>query len=138
MDPVSLHLLALIITVPAILYGDHLGIAYFSGRVGTISRQKIVWTHRAVMIGLLLLITTGIATMLPMWAVMLEKPLFYAKLACVATLLVNSFFISGLMLKATAVPYASLLPHEQRVLLVSGGVSGCCWITAILIGLFGL
>lgn len=138
MDTVSLHFLALVITVPAILYGDHLGVAYITGRSATIPQKKIVWTHRAVMAGLLLLITTGIATALPMWQILLEKPLFYAKLACVTTLLINSFFINTLMHKASVAAYASLGRDEQRVLLTSGVVSVCSWVTAALIGLYGL
>lgn len=138
MDTVSLHFLALLITVPAVLYGDHLGVAYVTGRSATIPQKKIVWTHRAVMAGLLLLIATGVATALPMWEILLEKPLFYAKLACVTTLLINSFFINALMHKASAVAYASLGKDEQHVLLVSGGVSVCSWIAAALIGLYGL
>ena len=138
MDLTTLHLISLIITAPVILYADHMGFQYLTGRVQTIGTRKIEWTHRLVTGGILLLIITGILITVPMWATMLENPLFYAKLAFVATLVLNGIFIGKLMKKATQTPFANLLNEEKRFLLVSGVVSAAGWITTILIGFFGL
>jgi cation transport ATPase len=138
MDLTTLHLISLIITAPVILYADHMGFQYFTGRVQTLSLKKVEWTHRLVTGGLLLLIITGITITIPVWAIMLEKPLFYAKLAFVATLVSNGIFIGQLMQKALVTPYANLSQDEKRFLLVSGVVSACGWSATILIGFFGV
>lgn len=138
MDLTTLHLISLIVTAPVILYADHMGFQYLTGRVQTIGLRKVEWTHRLVTGGILLLIVTGVLITVPMWAIMLENPLFYAKLAFVATLVLNGVLIGNLMKKATVAPFASLSPEEKRFLLVSGAVSACGWIATILIGFFGL
>ncbi len=138
MELETLHLIALIITAPVILYADHMGFQYFTGRMQTLPLQKVQWAHRLVTVGLLILIATGIWMTIPMWAVMLEKPFFYAKMAFVATLFLNGLFIGQLMNKATTVPFAGLTRDEKNLLLVSGAVSGISWVASVLIGFFGI
>ncbi|MCE9628770.1 MAG: hypothetical protein K8Q91_02115 [Candidatus Vogelbacteria bacterium] len=138
MDFGFLHLVSLIITVPVILYADHMGFQYFTGRKLVLDRKKVEWSHWLVMLGISLLIITGVAVMVPMWAVILTKPLFYAKLAFVSTLLINGIFISQLMRKATITPYIELSKEERRLLLLSGMLSGGGWVASVLIGFFGL
>lgn len=136
MDILALHLIALIITAPVILYADHMGFLYFTGRSQTLDPKKVVVTHRFVFLGLLLLIVTGVLLTLRSWAVWFENPFFYAKLAFVMILLVNGFFIERLMHKATTTPYAMLLGSERRLLVVSGALSAIGWIVSIIIGFF--
>lgn len=138
MNLTTLHLISLIVTAPVILYADHMGFQYLTGRVQTIGARKVEWTHRLVTDGIILLIVTGVLITIPMWAIMLENPLFYAKLAFVATLVLNGLFIGQLMNKATATPFANLSAEEKRFLLVSGAVSAAGWVATILIGFFGL
>ncbi|MEY2640914.1 MAG: hypothetical protein RL150_307 [Candidatus Parcubacteria bacterium] len=138
MDLITLHLVLLIIVAPVILYADHMGFQYMTGRKQTLPAKTLAWTHWIVTIGLVLLIITGALITIPMWAVMLENPLFYAKLAFVATLVLNGLFIGKLMQKATVGPYAMLQKSEQHMLLVSGALSACSWVATILIGFFGL
>ncbi|MFZ3012049.1 MAG: hypothetical protein WA060_03605 [Minisyncoccia bacterium] len=138
MNFITLHLVALIITAPVVLYADHMGFKYLTGRTPTISAKKLAWTHHLVTIGLILLIVSGIIITVPLWAIMFEKPLFYAKLAFVCTLATNGFFIGKLMKKASVIPFADLSVEEKRLLFVSGMVSACSWGTTILIGFFGL
>lgn len=136
MDFVTLHLVSLIVTAPVILFADHMGFQYLTGRVQTLSKTKVLWAHRLVTIGLLLLIGTGIVITIPVWAIVLENPYFYAKLAFVTTLALNGYFIEKLMHKATTTPFAQLAPEEKRVLLVSGAVSGGSWVATVLIAFF--
>jgi cation transport ATPase len=138
MDLVTIHLLLLIVTAPVILYADHMGFQYLTGRVKTISPRKVEWTHRLVSIGIVLLIVTGVLITIPIWAVVLEKPLFYAKLAFVATLVLNGVFIGSLMKKATMTPFTNLSKDEKKFLLLSGAVSALGWISTTLIAFFGL
>ena len=138
MDLTTLHLVSLIITAPVILFADHMGFQYFTGRKQVLSASHIMWAHRLIMVGLVLMIVTGISITIPAWAVFLENPYFYAKLAFVATLALNGYFIEKLMQKATTIPYAQLPRSEKQVLLVSGAVSGVSWVATILIGFFGL
>jgi len=138
MDFTTLHLISLIGTAPVILFADHMGFQYLTGRTQTLSAIKVQWAHRLVTIGLLLLIITGIVITIPAWAIFLENPYFYAKLAFVVTLALNGYFIDKLMKKAITTPFAQLAPEEKRVLLVSGAVSGASWVATILIGFFRL
>lgn len=138
MDIVTLHLIALIITAPVILYADHMGFRYFTGRAQTLSGPSVAWTHRLVFIGLFLLIATGIMLTVPSWAVWFSKPAFYMKLGFVVTLLINGLFIQKLMTTATRVPYASLSLSDKRMLMTSGALSGIGWVTSVVIGFFFL
>lgn len=138
MDLTTLHLASLIVTAPVILWADHMGFNYFTGKVETLSARKVRIAHWLVIVGLILLIVTGVILTVPMWAIMLEKPLFYTKLAFVATLVVNGVFIDKLMHKATQVPYKNLSKDEKIFLFTSGVISVCGWVGSTLIGFFGL
>lgn len=138
MDFVALHLLALLITVPVISHADFMGLQYFRGTVQVLPAITVKWTHRLVFIGLFLLIVTGIVVTVPSWEVWFTKPMFYIKLAFVATLFLNGLFIDKLMLTATQQPYALLSKSEQNTLKTSGALSGMGWVATVLIGLFFL
>ncbi|MDQ5928024.1 MAG: hypothetical protein QG633_462 [Patescibacteria group bacterium] len=138
MDILTFHLGTLILTGLVVLYADHMGFRYFTGRSQTLDPKKVRWAHRLVFIGLFILIITGVMLTLPSWAVWFENPFFYAKLAFVATLLVNGIFIDRLMQKATIMPYALLSAPERRLLMVSGALSATGWVASVLIGFFGL
>ncbi len=134
----TLHLIALILTIPAIMYADHIGFKYFTGKIQTVNYRKVQIAHWFVTGGLILLIITGVIITIPMWAVMFENPFFYAKLAFVVTLFLNGIFIGSLMKKATIIPFARLSKDEKKALIVSGALSGISWTASILIGFLGL
>ncbi len=136
MELVTLHLIALIITAPVILYADHMGFRYFTGRAAVLPERSVVWTHRLVFIGLFVLIATGVMLTVPSWEVWFAKPAFYVKLGFVVTLLINGLFIQKLMTTATRVPYASLSLSDKRTLMTSGALSGIGWVASVLIGFF--
>lgn len=134
----TLHLLSLIITIPAILYSDYSGFKYFTGRSQLMSHKKMNLLHKLVFIGLFLLITTGVITLVPRWAIMFEKPFFYIKIAFVLTLLVNGLFIGKLLEKATTTPYTNLPKQDKVFLMTSGAISAVSWISVIIISFFFL
>lgn len=138
MDITTLHLISFIITVPVILYADHIGFQYFTGKIETVNYKKIQIAHWLVTTGLILLIVTGVIITIPMWAIMFENPFFYAKLAFVVTLFLNGIFIGSLMKKATIIPFAHLSKDEKKALIMSGALSGISWVASILIGFLGL
>lgn len=138
MDFTTLHLVAMILTILVVLYADHMGFRYFTGKSQTLSLKKVKLAHNLVFIGIGLLVVTGIIITIPMWTYMLTNPFFYTKMAFVATLIMNGIFIGQLMHKATMVPFNSLEKEEKRVLLISGAISGMSWLATILIGFFGL
>jgi hypothetical protein len=136
MDLLTLHFLSFIITLPVILYADHLGFMYFSGRRATLDRKKVAWSHWLVFLGLTLLIVTGIMLTVRAWDVFLSDPFFYTKIAFVATLFINGIFITSLMNKAMVTPYVLLSRSEKRLLLSSGAISTMSWVATIAIALF--
>jgi len=138
MDFTTLHLIAMFLTIPVIIYADHMGFNYFIGKSQTLSLKKVKMAHNLVFIGIVLLVITGVIITVPMWQYMLTNPFFYTKIAFVATLILNGVFIGKLMNKATITPFANLEKEEKRVLLVSGAISGISWLATILIGFFVL
>lgn len=136
MDILTFHLGTLILTGLVVLYADHMGFRYFTGRSQTLDIKKVRWAHRLVFIGLFILIITGVMLTAPSWAVWFAKPFFYGKLAFVATLFVNGLFIDRLMQKATTTPYVLLAPFERRLLMTSGVLSAVGWVASVLIGFF--
>ena len=93
MNFLTLHFFALIISIPAIIYADHLGFLYFTGRIQTISHKKVQYTHWFVTIGLMLLIVSGVIITIPAWALFFGNPLFYVKIGFVIALCLNGIFI---------------------------------------------
>lgn len=138
MDFTALHLASLILTIPVILYADHMGFMYFTGRQQTLSARATKTAHYLVMAGIALLVITGVIITVPRWTFLIGNPFFFAKLAFVATLLINGFFIHTLMKKATVTPFTLLSAEEKRLLMTSGAISGISWVATIVIGFLGL
>lgn len=138
MEIAELHFFSLILTLPVILYADHMGFLYLTGRKQTLEYKKVAWAHRLVFVGISLLIITGIALTIPRIDYLLTKPFFYAKMALVITLVINGLFIGNTMKKATTTPFQNLEKDEKNLMIVSGAISGLSWLATILIGFLGL
>jgi hypothetical protein len=134
----TIHLTVLLATALVILYSDHQGFEYVRGKKETLSRRTVTRSHRLVWLGLVLMIGTGIAMVLPAWEYWLSNPTFYVKMGFVLTLVINGLFIGKLSHTATERPFASLTREEKTVLLVSGVLSGAGWLGAATVGLFFL
>lgn len=134
----TLHLISLFLTLPVILYADHMGFNYMTGRTQTVSARAARISHWLVTLGLLLLIGTGIALTIPSWEYLLANPYFYVKMAFVATLFVNGIAIGATLSLATITPFAQLPAEQKRLLIISGALSGISWLATILLGFFAM
>jgi hypothetical protein len=130
------HGFIFVVTAAVILYADHRGFNYFRGSESTLPKKFLVWSHRLVWAGLLLMITTGVLLTLPAWEYRLSQPMFFVKMSFVLILIMNAVAIGKLSQKAATVPFVNLTKEEQTTLLVSGGLSALGWVAAASIGFF--
>lgn len=128
---IYIHILILLATLAVILQADSLGFAWVRGKVSTLDAALVARLHRYVWFGLAGMIITGATLFLGDVQELQAKPTFWAKMAFVATLIINSFVINRLMTVATKKPYASLSSRERLPLLLSGAVSTIAWLGAI-------
>lgn len=134
----GLHLLVLAVTAIAILMADHDGLQYFRGRKEVLSVTRVKRLHYTVMTGLALMILTGAAMFVDRWGELINEPAFYVKMLMVGALVANSFLIASLTHIATQKPFRELTSSEKMKMVMSGGVSGFCWLGAATIGMFFL
>lgn len=130
------HGLMVVGTALIIIYTDHQGYLYFRGKKATLSASFITWSHRLVWAGLAIIITTGAALMIPAWEYYSTLGIFYVKMGFVALLILNGLAIGTLSKKASTTPFAELTQKEQRLLMLSGGLSFIGWVSAAVIGYF--
>jgi len=132
-----IHILFLCVAGLGILMADSSAFAWLRGKREVIGRETLFVSHWVVTAGLVGLILTGLVMFWPMREYLLSQPLFWLKMAFVAALVINSFFIEYLMHTAAHRSFASL-SHAQKVpFIVSGGISTLSWlgagITALLL-----
>ena len=84
------------------------------------------------------MIVTGVLLTIPTWEYRLTEFAFYVKMGFVLVLVMNAVAIGSLARLAHERPFASLAAEEQKTLLVSGGLSFCGWIGAVVVGVFFL
>ncbi len=132
----AFHGLTVVITALVIIYSDHQGFLYFRGKKATLSPTFITWSHRLVWLGLIIIITSGIALAIPAWEYRLSEAVFYIKMGFVLVLLMNAIAIGKLSHKASTTPFTELTKEEQKTLLVSGALSFMGWVAAAGIGYF--
>lgn len=130
------HVYILLLTVVVIIYSDHKGFQYFRGTVKTLSPQFLTWSHRFVWTGLISMIATGAALLIPSYDYHLYNAVFYVKMGFVLVLIINGIAIGTLSNMAATTPFAELSPEQKRTLLVSGGLSALGWAGSAFIGLF--
>jgi len=138
MELVTIHLIALCTTAIFIIIADHDGLEYIRGKKETLSLIRVKRLHYTVMAGLSIMIVTGAWMAMDIWEPLIEYPPFLIKMLMVAALVANSFVIGNLMHIATQKPFRDLSKAERTKLLVTGAISGICWLGAATIGLFFL
>jgi len=134
----NIHLAILIITAVIILYSDHEGFNYMTGKKVVLSGRTIQWSHRLVWAGLILMVVTGVVLVVDSWAYYLQDPIFYVKIGFVLTLVVNALAIGKLSKIASERAFFELSGEEKRTLVLSGALSALGWLGAAGIGLFFL
>lgn len=136
---ISLHLATLLLTAVAIIYADHQGFEYLTGKKQTLNKKSVLITHWLVLVGLLGMVVTGyLLGRGAFTAYYLQRPEFLLKMFLVAVLFVNAVVISHLMHLATTTPFAELKKKQKIAMFVSGGISTACWLGAFTIGFFFL
>ena len=134
----ELHGIIILILAVIILYTDHKGFQYFTGKVETLPERFVRRSHLLVFTGLILMIVTGIILTVPAWEYRLSDPTFYIKMGFVLVLIMNSFAIGQLSKKSTSTPFSELTSGEKQTLMVSGALSAAGWVGAAIIGIFFL
>lgn len=132
----ELHLPILALTALVILYSDHQGFEYFRGKKQTLSLNFIRWAHILSWIGLIGMIVTGAALLIPQWEFILQRPEFFVKMGFVGVLIVNAFAINKLSGIAGERPFTLLSREERQSLMISGVLSMAGWVGAAFIGYF--
>lgn len=130
----EVHLTLVLATAVLVIYSDKVGFSWVRGRVETLSKKKLEILHLAVGIGLAGILLTGGLMFLDRAEYLLGQPVFLAKMAFVASLVVNALFIGSLSKVASERSFASLTPKERIPLYISGGVSIVGWVSAIALG----
>lgn len=134
----DIHLAILLVTAVAILYSDHMGYAYMRGKITLLPHTLVRKLHYAVLVGLGLLIMTGVLLSLSRWEYLLGEPIFYVKMAFVGVLIFNAWAIGKMSHLASERPFAALHAEERQLLIFSGALSGIGWVVTAVIGYFFL
>ncbi len=134
----SIHLASLVLTIPFILYADHLGLSYIAGKKKLLKASTIEKLHLIVFLGLMVLIITGVVLTAPSWNFYVNDRVFQLKMFFVMTLFLNGVFIGRLMRVASVKPFNKLQKPKKFLLLLSGSLSLISWISSAVIGYFFL
>lgn len=134
----TIHLIALACAAVVILYSDHKGYAYMTGKVDVLTETFVRRSHMLVWIGLFAMILSGVLLVIPTWIYRLQEPAFYVKMALVLILVWNGMAIGKLARVASVKPFRDLPSADQRTLMLSGGLSVAGWVGATVIGFFFL
>lgn len=132
---VTLHILALCVTLAFVLYADAQALQYARGRIEMFNARTVGLLHYAVASGLAAIMITGGLMYARAPQFYLSDPTFIVKMIAVAALIVNSAFIERFSILAAAVPFTDLSFSERRAFFVSGGASMLGWATALACGL---
>ena len=132
---VQIHVGALFLLIPVILFADHEGFSWIRGKKETLNPKVMLILHRLVWAGLGVMIVTGAIMFWPLKDYLLYTPAFYIKMFFVLVLVINSFFINRFMKVALERPYALLTPEEKKPLFISGAASTISWIGAVIAAL---
>lgn len=130
------HILVLCYTVVYIAFSDREAFAWLTGKKETLDGATILKYHHRVLVGLCLMIATGLYMFWPMRTFLLGSTAFQFKMLFVAVLLINSFIIGSLIKVATTRSYRSLSAQEKVPLFISGTVSTISWLGAAIFAFF--
>lgn len=130
----EIHELILFMTLAVVAFADLQGLRWVLGFVPTLSARIVRVLHFVVYLGLGGMVMTGLTMFSQDSEYLLSNPIFLVKMVFVTALVVNSFLIGSHIKVASEKPFASLSSGEKTKLVVSGIVSGMCWVGAMLLG----
>ncbi len=132
---VLFHITAIIVTGLCVLCSDEQGLLWILGRKKLLERDRIVFLHIAISLGLSLIILTGGLLALPSLSYYLQNTTFLIKMGFVGALIVNGIFIGSIATQAATRTFASLTSRQRIPLIVSGAASVLAWGGALTAGL---
>lgn len=138
MDLIAIHLATLSLTAIAILYADHMGYQYFTGKRLHLNHERTVILHRIVWVGLIGMIVSGYLIAAPQWDYLRSEPVFFVKLGLVLVLVMNALVIGKMAHLTSDRAFAELPADVRRAFMISGALSAIGWIGAAVIGYFYL
>jgi len=124
------HLVSLGVSVCGIGLADHAALQWLRGKQQTLTPEVLGLIHRAVGIGLGMMLGSGFVLFTYSKEYLLANPVFYLKMGFVLTLLVNSFFIERHLPIASQQAFKTLTRAQKIPLFISGALSTLCWVGA--------
>lgn len=130
-----IHIACLCVAGVGIAVADHAAFQWLTHKRDVVGKRELVFSHWTVAAGLSGLVLSGLYMFWPMRDYLLGQPLFWLKMAFVAALIVNSFFIEYLMHTASHTPWKHLSFGERVPFIVSGAISTLSWLGAFLVAI---
>ena len=132
----QIHISAVFTTLILVVISDVHALLWVIGKIPILPRKRMELFHKAVWLGLVVIVSAGLLMFSTYSEYLLTLPAFKIKMLLVVLLIVNAVFIGGHLQKATTYTFASLSRKEQIILLISGAVSSTGWIGAFIAAQF--
>lgn len=133
---VTLHVTILILTLLVVVLADEEAFQWITGRKETLDRERMATYHRLTWVGLIGMILSGLALLLPRLSYLAHEPLFIIKMLFVGILVTNAVLIGRLAPLTSTRTFASLTSDERLPLLISGAISTLSWAAVVAIGFY--
>ncbi len=130
-----IHIACLCVAGLGILIADHAAFEWLTHKRDVVGKRELFASHWIVSLGLAGLVLSGLYLFWPMRDYLLLQPLFWLKMAFVAALIVNSFFIEYLMHTASHTAWRHLSIRQRAPYIISGGASTLSWLGALFVAL---
>lgn len=126
-----IHILVVCSTLVVVLFADHYGFTWVTGKVNILEESKLRKLHFYTWVGIIVSIITGGIIFYNDYENLLTSSAFLLKMAFVATLVVNSVSIGIFKNVATKSKFSDLSTKERLPLIIAGGTSTLSWLGAI-------
>jgi hypothetical protein len=131
----SIHLIIASLTGLIVLYADEQAAVWLLGKREFFHPGTMQFLHRAVSLGLALLLITGGILYYQAPPAYLSLGTFDVKMVMVFAIICNTYFINRFSQVAVARSFESLSRRERLPLYISGAISFLGWVTAFVCGL---
>lgn len=130
------HISFIILTLIVVIYSDHQGFLWFTGKKQLVNKKKTELGHKLALWGFLMICITGFILSWPMKDFLLENKVFLVKMFFVVALGINGLAIGKLSKIAIEKPFVSISKKEKIVLFLSGAISTLSWLGAGTLAFF--
>ena len=132
---ITLHFGIAILTGLIVLYSDEQAFMWILGKKQFMDHGRVVFLHRAVTTGLILLILSGGLMYAQAAPAYLSVTPFITKMVIIFALILNTYVIDRFSAVALTRTFASLTSKERIPLFITGAISFGGWATAFICGL---